>query len=1001
MFNNRFTALASSRALTLAGLALLILVSRTASAQNSTGTIRGTVSASGGAPVAGAQVQARNSASGVVRGATSRDDGSYVLAGLVPGVYNVTVRRIGTVPQTRSIVVQIGATQLQNFALAEQSTLLQTQVVTAATGIETRTSEVATNVTQAQISKLPTASRNFLDLAALQPGITVTEDRVNGQFRTFSAGGQSPNAVNLFIDGTSFKNDLTAGGVVGQDASRGNPFPRNAIQEYRVIGQNFKAEYQKSSSAIITATTKSGGNVWSGNALFTYQAKSMVGLDSFQRVDKHVADSIGAKNGTASSFAKPDYKRTLSAFSIGGPIVKDKLHFFGSYEGNYQNRASRVSFAPAPTGFPALDSVRLSSYNGNFVSPFRETLLFGKLSLAASPKSSAELSLSNRTETDIRDFGANQAYVEAVNYRENVSVLQAKYNYFTGPWLNESKVDFSNFRRNPSPNTAGIPGRHFFYTGGDSYVGSNLSSQNFLQKRLGFRDDLTYTGFSFAGDHIFKGGASLDLVKYDILKDNNSTPEFQYRDIANAGNGNQTYNYGSPFQLLYQSGNPFLKSNNHQVGAYIQDDWSPMKQLTLNLGVRWDYESHMLNNDYVTPQNVVDTLTRYNSQLIHPLDLSRYVSTGSNRKPFYGAIQPRVGFSYEVDKAGKTTIFGGWGIYYDRIPYDLYGVDETQKLSHPSYTVLFAPRGVAPVAGQVAWNDAYLTTNRAVLDALVKTSGKPEAWFIDNKAKVPRSKQMNVGVRQLIGDFAASVTYANVVGENQMALNWAQFGLNADGSCCKNFDIGAHGFSNFIYSTNDKKTWYKALQVQVDRPYRRADSASVGWGAGLAYTYAVRDLQGADGLTDDFDFPNSLSIPKHPANDEKQRVVGNWITDVPYLFGIQFSGIATLGGKYRQDVGCAARFCGYGTTGNKYQRGGFTVPGLFPYQNVDIRFRKDLPSFGRTPLAFGLTLDVFNALNHDNLGCYATGNRDDKNYGQATCTISDARRYQLGAEVNF
>jgi hypothetical protein len=322
-------------------------------------------------------------------------------------------------------------------------------------------------------------------------------------------------------------------------------------------------------------------------------------------------------------------------------------------------------------------------------------------------------------------------------------------------------------------------------------------------------------------------------------------------------------------------------------------------------------------------------------------------------------------------------------------------------LSHPEYTVRFAPRGVAPVTGQVAWNDSYLTSNRAVLDALVKTSGLPEAWFIDNKAKVPRSKQMNVGIRQLFGDFAGSVTYANVKGEDQMALNWAQFGLTPTGGCCVSFDLGPHGFSNFIYSTNDKKTWYNALQIQLDRPYRRPDLNSFGWGAGLAYTYATRYVQGADGLSDDFDFPNSLSIPKHPANDEKQRIVANWITDLPYLFGFQFSGLASLGGKYRQDVGCPARFCGIGTTGNQYQRGGFSVPGSFPYRNVDVRFRKDFPSFGRTQTAFGLTLDVFNVLNRNNFGCYNTGNRTDTNYGQPTCIVTDARRYQVGAELNF
>ena len=165
---------------------------------------------------------------------------------------------------------------------------LQSVVVTAAPTVETRTSEVATNVSQAQISKLPSSSRNFLELAGLAPGITVSEDRISSQnFRKLQAGGQSASAINLFVDGTSFKNDLTSGGVAGQDASRGNPFPQSAIKEYRVISQNFKAEYQKASSAIITATTKSGTNEWTGSALVSYQNASMVLLYSFQRRDKN------------------------------------------------------------------------------------------------------------------------------------------------------------------------------------------------------------------------------------------------------------------------------------------------------------------------------------------------------------------------------------------------------------------------------------------------------------------------------------------------------------------------------------------------------------------------------------------------------------------------------------------------------------------------------------------------------------------------------------------
>jgi len=971
-------------------LALMFFASGGLFAQNSTGTVRGTVTGDGGAPIGSAQVVARNVSSGVSRNALSNDAGDYTLVGLVPGTYVVSVRRIGSAPQTRTVVVQIGTSQIQDFALAQQAAQLETQVITAATGVETRTSEGATNITQAQISKLPTPSRNFLDLAQLQPGVTVTEDRTGGQFRTVTAGGQAPSSVNLFVDGTSFKNDLTQGGIAGQDASRGNPFPRNAVDQYRVIGQNFKAEYQKASSAVITATTKSGGNEWSGNALIGYQNASMVKRDTFE---------------IAQNLTKPQYNRTLSALSIGGPIVKDKIHIFGSYEGNIQNRSNRVAIPPLPAGspvFPALDTVNLAQYNGNFGSPFKEALLFGKLSAEINEKSSAELSFSNRHETDARDFGGNAAFATANNVHNYNTVAQLKHNFFTGPWLNEALLSYVKFDRGFSPNDPGTPHRLFVYPNSCCYeIGSGKSNQEFIQQGPVFRDDLTYTGFRLGGEHVFKGGLSLDFPSYNVNKGNNATPTFEYEDIRNTGNGNQAYNYQSPFDLQYGTGNPIVKASNKEIGTYIQDDWSPVKQLTLNLGVRWDYETNMLNTNHVTDPVGADTLRRYAANLLHPLDLSRYIANGNSRTPFKGAFQPRVGFSYSVDQAAKTTIFGGWGLYYDRIPLDV-AIDEQLKISNPQFTVFFAPQGVAPVGSQVAFNNRFLTANKVTLDSLVHSAGTPELWLIDNQFKIPRSTQWSVGVRQLFdAGFSASVSYNNQHSTDLFSLGLANVRLNPDGSCCTNpFNWSLHGYNNIIYSSNEGETWYSALNVTLDRAYSRPSADQFGWGAGLAFTYASRWLRGLDNPGDTFDFPAPDQIPKHASNDEKARIVANWITDIPYLFGIQWSGLATFGGKYTLDVGC--RTCS-NTGTNHFVAGGFTVPGTFPYRNVDMRLRKDLPRFGRSATTVGLTLDVFNALNHNNFGPdYNVGDPTDlANFGKPTGVVTDGRRFQIGAELNF
>jgi len=273
-------------------------------------------------------------------------------------------------------------------------------------------------------------------------------------------------------------------------------------------------------------------------------------------------------------------------------------------------------------------------------------------------------------------------------------------------------------------------------------------------------------------------------------------------------------------------------------------------------------------------------------------------------------------------------------------------------------------------------------------------------WLIGNHTKPPRSSQFTLGIRRLFGNYLVSVAYAGVRGVNGLVFNWANFAWNNFGtdssSCC----VGTspfHGYQNILYTTNSVKTWYDALQVQVRRPYLR--TGKIGWGAGLSMNYAKRSLQGIDNPNDEFAFPQAIFIPKHPTNDERVRVVGNWTMDVPYLYGVQFSGLLTLGSGPRQDI--AGRF-----NPSQWVPGGFTpthyafiVGKWWAYRDLDLRLSKDFPSVSGNTV--GVTLDLINALNSQNLGCYDTGDPNSSSFGTAHCVTQDGRRLQVGANYHF
>ena len=969
---------------------LLATAAVAAAAQTSTGSIRGYVRGAGDVPMAGAIVSARHTEMNTTRATNSNDAGFYNLPGLRPGSYELTVRRLGAAPQTRGVRVLIGQTLDIDFRLSDTAVTLAAVQVTAEAGREMKTSEIATNVTQEQINDLPTSDRNFLNLAALAPGTSLQGDRIDGTRKTFTAGAQGADQINVFIDGATYKNDILQGGVVGQDASRGNPFPRNAVQEFRILTQNYKAEYQKASSAIITATTRSGGSTWNGNVFVTLQDKKWMELTTFQRADRDRAGS---------SFRKPDYEKIQMGISGGGPLT-EKLRFFGSYEGNKQERSNRVSIVP-PAGFPALDTVNFASRGGEFPSPFRSTLLFGKLTMLHTPASTFELSYNYRHENDVRDFGGLRAYETSVRFNNDVNTGILKHTWASGSLLNEAAISFQNYNYNPTPNQPGLINR-FYGFGCCAEIGANLSVQDFTQKRLSLRNDVTLSGFQWAGGHVIKMGGNLDFLDYDIIKRNSEIPRFVYEPWF--------FGFAIPQRVEFQTGDPNFGAKNKQLGLYVQDDWSPSERVTLNLGVRWDYESDMVNYDYVTPRNVVDSLTKYANRLFIPLDRDRYFTDGSKRDRFYGAFQPRLGISFALDENSRTVLFGGFGVFYDRTLFD-HAIEERFALQHPSFRIEFTHPDSAQQPGKLRFENRFLTEGRPAVIAAATAIGanNPEVKLLPNDLRPPKSNQFTAGVRQGLGSWALEAAYTGVRSSNTMTFYFANMNFTCPARNFSCFTVNnIPGFSTILLADDAGKTWYDALQVKLDRNYRRS-SENFGWGFGLAYTFAYRQTEGFNDL---FSFPNPADYPKQARNDERHRVVMNGIVDLPYLWGIQLSSLITLGSGQLYDIG--DRFGCYDHDNNpatpcvriflpgegQPPKGDFIIPNAFGYRMVDVRFRKDFVRIGGNRA--GVTVDVFNIFNFQNLGSFNNVPLErDPNFGVATQVIADPRRLQLGLEYDF
>ncbi|MGH9955814.1 MAG: carboxypeptidase regulatory-like domain-containing protein, partial [Pyrinomonadaceae bacterium] len=325
-------------------------------AQTTTSTIEGTVTDANGAVLAGAEVKARGTTLAAERSVATDTEGFYRLTALPAGTYTLTVSQTGFATSTSNIELTLNRLVTLDIKLQVGNAIAEVVNVSddASPLMEPSASATGLTITPQQIQDLPVNGRNYLDLLQLVPGVAINRQADPGSDEANPVLGERSGNNNFFIDGHPNK-DTVNGGPAAQ-------FNQETIAEFQVLTTGYKAEFGQASGAIVNVITKSGGNGFHGVASLFHRNEA---FDSSNSLDQAVTDA-------------PDLRRFDYSVALGGPIIRDKVFFFGSAERITENR--RLDFNFPVTGSAVVDQL-LRNQENPFDNPTqnRETRLFFKL----------------------------------------------------------------------------------------------------------------------------------------------------------------------------------------------------------------------------------------------------------------------------------------------------------------------------------------------------------------------------------------------------------------------------------------------------------------------------------------------------------------------------------------------------------------------------------------------------------------------------------------------
>ncbi|HEY6331645.1 MAG TPA: carboxypeptidase regulatory-like domain-containing protein, partial [Blastocatellia bacterium] len=714
----RKTSLIKSAACAVMALCLLSTVSTTARAQATTGTIGGVVTDSTGAVIAGATVVAAENATGVQTKVLTNADGVYSIPQLKPGTYTLSVSKQGFKTQQFQEVALSIAASLTLDAVLSAGSPSETVTVTA-TGqelLEKEQVQITDTFEARQVQDLPSngAGQGIDTLALLLPGVVMGVGNVNGNGTTLSVNGNRARSNNFTIDGGD-NNDLSIGGpsffVDNQDT----------VAEFQVISNNFSAEYGRNEGAIVNIVTKSGTNQYHGTAgWFHRDANFLDALDNIER-------SEGLSG-------PPPAIYNLWEGTVGGPIIKDKLFFFGSFQYvslpetallNAANPSIEASAFPAlNAAFPSNPLIQAITHASAFAFPNFGTLTnrtgsgfgTGFVNIGGADYAVAYPSRDVSEPFTEKEFSVRGDY--KVNDKQSLWFRQfyqlsnsenalASPNGFTGSIPARGNLSTANWTWQVSDTAV----NNFEFVRNRLFVnfGGGCSGLNCIPNQADLLD--TFSEITFPGVATSLGATGLGTIgPADNLPQGRTVTAYQFRDdfskvigrhelklgadirrLTNAvpflPNANGLFTYPSTTNIAGNTpsatnlavGPPALSYNETDTYFYFQDNWKIKDNLTLNLGIRWEYSGQPLdtvhNVDVATQSNPATAIWLQSL----PLSETTFPDIPSDKHEF----APRVGFAWtpRVGDSGlmhkifgdqdKTVISGGYSIAYDPSFYNI------------------------------------------------------------------------------------------------------------------------------------------------------------------------------------------------------------------------------------------------------------------------------------------------------------------------------------------